>query len=126
VVYCRQSGELWEVGTRFAPMPNEQFRGTERRRSRRFPVRLDLAYRLSGEEGLAPSLGLVRDISRTGLRFYGDRRVRLGSLAAAVVTGAQARPSGATGTRVRVSALIRVVRCRKVGARFEVGARFVG
>lgn len=128
VVYCRPSGELWDVGTRFAPMPAERFRETERRRSRRFPVRLDLAYRLSGEERLAPSLGLVRDISRSGLRFYGDRRLRTGALAAAVVTGAQARPSAGAGagTRVRVSALVRVVRCRKVGARFEIGARFVG
>jgi len=126
VVYCRPSGELWDVGARFAPTPTEQFRGTERRRWRRFPVRLDLAYRLSGEERLTPGLGLVRDISRTGLRFYGDRRLRVGALAAAVVTGAQARAAAGTGTRVRVSALVQVVRCRKLGARFEVGARFVG
>jgi hypothetical protein len=125
VVHCRRSGEVWDVGARFSPMPTEKFKGTERRRSRRFSVALDLAYRVSGEEGDPPRMGRVRDISRAGARFYCDRRLRVGALAAAVVTGHGAGGAGG-GTRVRVSALIRVVRCRRVGARYEVGAQFVG
>jgi hypothetical protein len=126
VVYCRRAGEIWDVGARFAPLPVEQFRSTERRHSRRVAVRLDMAYRLSGEERQPPRRALVRDISRSGLRFWCDDRLRAGTLVAAVVTGAQTGSAGGGGTRVRVSALIRVVRCRRVGGHFETGAQFVG
>lgn len=126
VVHCRKSGELWEVGTRFSPTPLDKFKGTERRRARRHRVGLDLSYRLSGEEERPPRRGQVRDISRGGLRFYCDRRLRIGALAAVVVTGAGEGSTPGAGTRIRVSALMRVVRCRKVGSRYEIGVQFVG
>jgi len=126
VVHCRKSGELWEVGTRFSPTPLEKFKSTERRRARRFTVDLDMSYRLSGEEDRPPRRGRVRDISRGGLRFSCDRRLRIGALAAVVVSGAARSPVGGTGTHIRVSALMSVARCRKVGGRYEAGAQFVG
>jgi len=125
VVHCRKHNDLWDVGARFSPMPTEKFRGTERRRSRRFTVGLDLAYRISGGESSPPRRGQVRDISRGGVRFYADSRLRVGAMAAVVVSGGRDTSDGG-GTRVKVSALIRVVRCRRVGNRFEVGAKFVG
>jgi PilZ domain len=125
VVHCRKHNDLWDIGARFSPMPAEKFKGTERRRARRFKVGLDLAYRMSGEETSPPRRGQVRDLSRGGVRFYAEKRIRLAAMAAVVVTGAGS-PAGGGGTRVRVSALMRVVRCRRVGGRFEVGAQFVG
>ncbi len=123
VVHCRKHNDLWDVGARFSPMPTEKFKGTERRRSRRFGVGLDLAYRVSGEESSPPRRGQVRDLSRGGVRFYAKSRLRIGAMAAVVVSGGG---GSSTGTRVKVSALMRVVRCRQVGNRFEVGAQFVG
>ncbi len=126
VVHCRSRNDLWEIGARFAPMPRDKFKGTERRGARRFRVSLDLAYRLSGEEDHPPSRGRVRDISRGGVRFSCDRRIRQGSLVAAVISGRQPGVTPGGGTRISVSALVKVVRCRKVGGRFEAGAQFVG
>jgi c-di-GMP-binding flagellar brake protein YcgR len=126
VVHCRSRNDLWEIGARFAPMPLEKFRGTERRTARRFRVSLDVAYRLSGEEDSPPSRGRVRDISRGGVRFACDRRIRPGALAAAVISGRQPGETPGGGTRISVSALVKIVRCRKVGDRFEAGAQFVG
>ena len=125
VVHCRRHNDLWDVGARFSPMPAEKFKGTERRRGRRFKVGLDMAYRVSGEENSPAQHGQVRDLSRGGVRFYAGKRIRIGTMAAVVVTGAGTSDQGG-GTRVKVSALMRVVRCRRVGDRFEVGAQFVG
>jgi c-di-GMP-binding flagellar brake protein YcgR len=125
VVHCRRNAELWEIGTRFAPMPVDQFRGTERRRARRFEVVLDIVYRASGRENQPALAGEVRDLSRSGLRFRCRDRLAPGSLAAVVISG-ESGTSPETGTRMRISALVRIVRCRRVGGRYEVGAQFVG
>jgi hypothetical protein len=126
VVHCRRNNDLWDVGARFRPMPAESFRGSERRRHRRFGVSLDVAFRLSGEEESPPRRGTVRDISRGGMRFRCDARLNAGTLVAAVVSGAQRTASAGAGTSIRVSALVQVTRCRKVGGHFEIGGRFVG
>lgn len=124
VVYCRKSGDLWEIGARFSPSPNEKFRASERRNSRRYQVSLAMTYRISGGTE-SPHKGRAKDISRRGLRFTCRHRLKPGSLAAVVVTGGQDVIEG-MGTRIRVSALVRVARCRKVGKHYEVGAEFVG
>lgn len=123
VVHCRQAEQVWQVGARFAPLPTRKFESAERRRSKRHLVRLELAFRLPGEDA-ASRRGEVRDISAGGLRFYSWQRLRPDSLAAVAIAS---NPTAAArgGTRITVNAMVRVVRCRRVGTRYEVGAQFV-
>jgi hypothetical protein len=124
VAHCRRAGQVWEIGARFAFLPTTRFESAERRRARRHPLRLELAFRVPARPG-APERGEVRDISAGGLRFAAARRLSAGALAAvAVISSPAAR--GAAGTRITLNALVRVIRCRRVGARYEVGAQFVG
>lgn len=123
VVHCRREGDVWAVGARFVALPTSRFEADERRRSRRFPVRLDMAFRVAGASG-ASQRAEVRDISASGLRFLLERRLPRGVLASVAVVSDQAA-RGAPGTRIALNALIRVVRCRRMGERFECGAQFV-
>ena len=81
-----------------------------------------MVYRVSGREEQTHA-GRVRDISSGGLRFSSGQRLRVGDLVAAVIRGGG---PGAAGTSITVSAIVRVLRCRKVGGRYEIGAQFVG
>ena len=126
VVHCRKNNDIWDIGTRFAPTPVEQFRGNERRRARRYTVDLDVSCRVSGLENSPETKGRARDISRSGLRFYCEERLRKGSLAAVVISGVGEGSVLGAGTQIRVSALIRIIRCRRVGSHYEIGAQFVG
>jgi len=122
VVHCRQAEQVWQIGARFAPLPARRFESAERRHSRRHLVRLELAFRLPGED--ASQRGEVRDISAGGMRFFSPRPLPAGALAAVSVSS-QPRPSSGPATRITLNATIRVVRCRRVGSRYEAGAQFV-
>jgi c-di-GMP-binding flagellar brake protein YcgR len=124
VAHCHRAGQVWEIGARFAFLPTKRFESAERRRTPRHPVRLELAFRVPGRAG-APERGEVRDISAGGMRFAAARQLPAGGLAAiAIVSSPAAR--GAAGTRITLNALVRVIRCRRVGAKYEIGAQFVG
>jgi hypothetical protein len=123
VMHCRREGDVWEVGARFVALPTSRFEADERRIARRFPVKLDMAFRLAGAAG-APQNAEVRDISSGGLRFFTTRRLPVGALASVAVVSDQAA-RGSAGTRIALNALIKVVRCRRMGARYEAGAQFV-
>jgi hypothetical protein len=66
----------------------------------------------------------VRDISTGGLRFFAGRPFPAGALAAAMIFS-QPQPAGGPATRLKLDATIRIVRCRRVGSRYEAGAQFV-
>jgi hypothetical protein len=123
VVRCRRADQVWEIGASFAPVPTRQFESSERRRSRRHEVRLEAHFRLPGED-TPPWRGEVRDISAGGMRFFSPRPLLPGALAAVSVES-RPRPASGPGTRITLNATIRVVRCRRVGSRYEAGAQFV-
>lgn len=124
VVRCRGAAGIWEIGARFVPRPTAKFDAAERRKCRRYDVRLDGLYRLPGETN--PRRAEVRDISSSGVRLVTAQRLALGTTAAIVISGRpEAGRSVAGAARISVSALIRVVRCRQVGSRFDIGAEFL-
>lgn len=125
VVHCRRAEHLWHIGTRFAYLPASRFDSAERRRSRRYPVRLEILYRAAGAEGAGHGRGQVRDISAGGVRFTCQSRLPAGTLAVVAIEGGPAA-EGAIGATVNLNAIIKVVRCRQIGHRYEIGAQFVG
>ncbi|HOX06298.1 MAG TPA: PilZ domain-containing protein [Planctomycetota bacterium] len=125
VVRCLRSGRVWEVGARFAPAAaaGPAASPADRRRSRRYPVRLEVVFRLPGEGG-AVWRGEVRDISTDGLRFFAPRPFPAGAMASVSIHG-QDRDGGRAGDRLTLRGNILILRCRRVGRRYEAGARFV-
>ncbi len=123
VVRCRQVAQVWEIGARFAPVPARRFEASERRRTKRHPVRLEAFFRLPGETA-RPWRGEVRDISAGGLRFFSTRPLPSGSVAAISIFS-NPSPAGGAGTRLTLNSIIRVIRSRRVGTRYEAGAQFV-
>lgn len=124
VVHCRRAEEVWQVGARFALLPASKFDASERRKARRYPVRLEVRFRSAGGAA-GGERGEALDISSGGLRFRAGRPLTVGTLAA-VTIATSAAVEGAAGTRITLNSLVRVVRCRRLGARYDIGAQFVG
>jgi hypothetical protein len=123
VVRCRRADQVWEIGARFTAARSSPAAGAERRRNQRHLVRLEAAMRVPGDTMPATPCQ-VRDISTGGLRFICARPVPAGALAAVSIFSQPQAPGGAA-ERLTLNATVRIVRCRRVGTRYEAGAQFV-
>ena len=121
VVRVTAHGNLYEIGGRFVAAGEAGFGRRERRRDARAAADFEIVYKLADAEDEGEvGRGRVRDISQTGLRFSLERALPAGALLA--VRAAADVPGSVWA---HLDGLVRVVRARRVGSRYEIGAEFL-
>lgn len=93
--------------------------GDERRRHKRFAANLAVEFARSRER--KSYSGRIRDISQGGIRFHAPESVDVGEVLSVTIHNRQR----VFGLRATIDTFVQVLRVKKTGKLYEVGAKFI-